>query len=447
MGDDEHRAAARGEVAREPVDALDVEVVRRLVEQQQLGVAEQRLGQRDPAPLAAATAARSACPARSGSAPSPRRRAARRARSGTSRRRAHSWSARPPTSSSRIVRAGSQVVALAEQRQRAGRRSRVTAPASGSSMPAISRSSVDLPSPLRPTIADPVAGRDAERDVVQHGARGVALGGVLEVDQVARRGHRRHAAVRSRRVGGAASDEATAPGRDLRRLRRRVRRADRAAGRRSGSDDYANEALEQMRRERIRVVHRGQRAAVLRPHRPRRRRDALRRPPRRLERRQRPARRSTGARRPPSRSTPRPTHDPQGSRRRRRLDIEDRTRARLRRRAARDRGRGPPDRGDRRGHHAPARGRDAPDHLDDHARPVRADQPRQRGRARHPGRARHRARPRSACTARRGCCTPTRSSRAPACWSSARTRPSSATSSRCCRRWARAASSSGRSAR
>ena len=33
--------------------------------------------------------------------------------------------------------------------------------------------------------ADPVAGRDAERDVLQHGARGVALGGVLEVDEVA----------------------------------------------------------------------------------------------------------------------------------------------------------------------------------------------------------------------------------------------------------------------
>ena len=53
--------------------------------------------------------------------------------------------------------------------------------------------------------------------------------------------------------------------------------------------------------------------------------------------------------------------------------------ARLRRRDAGGRGRGPPDRRDRRGHHAPARRRDAPDHLDDHARPVRADQPRREG--------------------------------------------------------------------
>ena len=132
VGDDEHRAAARGEMAREPVDALDVEVVRRLVEQQQLGVVEQRLGQRDPAPLAARERRDPSCPARSGSARSPRRRAARRARCGTSRRRCHSWSARPPTSSSRIVRDGIEIVALAEQRHvqpaRARDRARVRLP-------------------------------------------------------------------------------------------------------------------------------------------------------------------------------------------------------------------------------------------------------------------------------------------------------------------------------
>jgi hypothetical protein len=53
VGDDEHRAAALGQVTRQPVDALDVQMVRRLVQQEQLRVAEQRLGQRDPAPLAA----------------------------------------------------------------------------------------------------------------------------------------------------------------------------------------------------------------------------------------------------------------------------------------------------------------------------------------------------------------------------------------------------------
>ena len=46
--------------------------------------------------------------------------------------------------------------------------------------------------------------------------------------------------------------------------------------------------------------------------------------------------------------------------------------------------------------------------------------------------ARAPARPRSACTAPRGCSTPTRSSRARACWSSGRTACSSPTSPRCC---------------
>ena len=51
------------------------------------------------------------------------------------------------------------------------------------------------------------------------------------------------------------------------------------------------------------------------------------------------------------------------------------------------------------------------------------------------------ARPRSACTGRRTCSTPTRSGCAgPACWSSARTGRSCATSARCCRRSARSGS-------
>ena len=151
MGDDEQRAAAGREVAREPVDALDVEVVGRLVEQQQLGAVEQQPGERDAPPLAARQRRdRRVEPVRE-AAHRRRRRAGRRARRGSAASAAHSWSARPPTSSSRIVRAGVEVVALAEQRRRATPPVRVTAPASGSSTPAISRSSVDLPSPLRPT--------------------------------------------------------------------------------------------------------------------------------------------------------------------------------------------------------------------------------------------------------------------------------------------------------
>ena len=151
VGDDEHRAAAGGEVAREPVDGLDVEVVRRLVEQQQLGAVEQQLGERDPAPLATRQRRDRRVDARPGSGAARRRRAARRARSGTRLSAAHSWSARPPTSSSRIVRASSSSSpwpSSASCRSPA----RVTAPASGVSAPAMSRSSVDLPSPLRPTI-------------------------------------------------------------------------------------------------------------------------------------------------------------------------------------------------------------------------------------------------------------------------------------------------------
>ena len=139
-----------GEVAREPVDALDVEVVGRLVEQQQLGVATSSCGQRDPAPLAArqrrdrrveavaeagavdaaeqpvehVAEARVARPLVVGAA-ADELLAHRRAPASRSSPWPSSADARPPT--------------------------RVTPPASGSSTPAISRSSVDLPSPLRPT--------------------------------------------------------------------------------------------------------------------------------------------------------------------------------------------------------------------------------------------------------------------------------------------------------
>ena len=160
----------------------------------------------------------------------------------------------------------------------------------------------------------------------------------------------------------------------------------RGASRPSGSDDYANEALEQMRRERIRqyteasgplyfgridgeeTLYVGRHAVWDADN------DLL----------------AVNWRAPAAIPFYAATaHDPQGIRRRRRLDIEDRTVLGFVDETLGERGRRPPDRGDRRGHHAPARGRDAPDHLDHHARPVRADQPWERGRARHPGRARH----------------------------------------------------------
>lgn len=51
MGDREHGALVLRQVLLEPVHALGVEVVGRLVEQQQIGLAQQQLAQRDPAAL------------------------------------------------------------------------------------------------------------------------------------------------------------------------------------------------------------------------------------------------------------------------------------------------------------------------------------------------------------------------------------------------------------
>ncbi len=149
--DDDERPAAGGEVAGEPVDGLDVEVVRRLVEQ------EQRRGGRA---AARASAMRRRSPPDSGatgvSSPSARRRISTPPRrpSRTPRNAAspaHSWSARPPTSSSRTVRSAARSSPW-PRRAAATPPVRVTVPASASSTPASSRSSVDLPSPLRPTI-------------------------------------------------------------------------------------------------------------------------------------------------------------------------------------------------------------------------------------------------------------------------------------------------------
>ena len=56
MRDDDQRTVEVGQEALEPLEALAVEVVRRLVEQQHLGVAEQRRGQQRPGLLASGQA-------------------------------------------------------------------------------------------------------------------------------------------------------------------------------------------------------------------------------------------------------------------------------------------------------------------------------------------------------------------------------------------------------
>ncbi len=53
MGDHDERLAVRPEITSQPADRLDVQVVCWLVEQQQVVVAAQQRGERDPAALAA----------------------------------------------------------------------------------------------------------------------------------------------------------------------------------------------------------------------------------------------------------------------------------------------------------------------------------------------------------------------------------------------------------
>ena len=53
MGDEDDGGVDRGQLALEPLEALDVEVVRRLVEQQQVGVARERATERGARQLAA----------------------------------------------------------------------------------------------------------------------------------------------------------------------------------------------------------------------------------------------------------------------------------------------------------------------------------------------------------------------------------------------------------
>ena len=53
MRDEDHAGVERGELPLEPLEALDVEVVGRLVEQQQVGVARERAGERGARELAA----------------------------------------------------------------------------------------------------------------------------------------------------------------------------------------------------------------------------------------------------------------------------------------------------------------------------------------------------------------------------------------------------------
>ena len=169
------------EVALEPGDRLGVEMVRRLVEEQQVGRREQQPAERDAAPLAAGERRRRRGRRRGSGARPSRGRACGR---GSTRRRGRSGPAPRLLGEQRVqvgvglgerrrdrVEAVEQVAQLARRRPRrcrgrpspgrapaparAARRSRSGAssatPEDGSSSPAMIRSSVDLPAPFGPS--------------------------------------------------------------------------------------------------------------------------------------------------------------------------------------------------------------------------------------------------------------------------------------------------------
>ncbi len=146
--DDHHAALVRRppavDVVGEPLDALDVEVVRRLVEEQHVPVTDEQLRERDPAALPTGQVVDDGVPGD--------------VRHETAddvadlRVAGHSCSSSSPTTMLRRwsrPRAGRRAGRGTRRSARGGRC--VTRPASGSRRWASSASRVDLPSPFRPT--------------------------------------------------------------------------------------------------------------------------------------------------------------------------------------------------------------------------------------------------------------------------------------------------------
>ena len=170
VADDQHGVRVVAQVVLEPQRAFEVEVVGGLVEQQQVGLGEQHGGQRHAhAPAAGVLrAGRAAAPPRRSRGPpgcarpwpGPRGRRCRRAARGCRRcgrdpapspprPAAARAPCRPPARTS-IRLSGPPGASCATQPMRVARGT-LMAPSSGVSSPAIRRSSVVLPEPLRPT--------------------------------------------------------------------------------------------------------------------------------------------------------------------------------------------------------------------------------------------------------------------------------------------------------
>ena len=196
------RGVDRREQLLEPLDRLDVEVVRRLVEEQQVGLRGERARQRGPRQLAARERRERPVEVGVGEAePAHDRR--RRGRASRSRPRARAAPA-PTRSCDSVLRSWSPAaiarlelaqLLLERRRGRPCRRARTRAAAARSSpagagraarparpsprrarrpratpRPSSARSSVVLPAPFGPGEREPVAALDLERDAVEERA-------------------------------------------------------------------------------------------------------------------------------------------------------------------------------------------------------------------------------------------------------------------------------------
>ena len=192
VGDEDDRAGVFGEQGPQAREAVGVEVVGRLVEEEHVGAGDAEGGEpgarglpageagerpveqlgREPQLRRRGAAAAPRRPRRRGRASAPARPRARRSRRGRRGSSAAAWrsssrvAAATPIRSriaSRAVRSG-----VATELRQVARRSRAarTVPASGASSPTRIRSRVDLPLPLRPTsaIRSPVGARRDRRN-------------------------------------------------------------------------------------------------------------------------------------------------------------------------------------------------------------------------------------------------------------------------------------------